>query len=52
MSRRVIWGAAIALLAAAYVFGALRQARQVNTTSENTDQGSYLEYAINLRETG
>ncbi len=52
MTRRVLWGLAIAVLAAAYVFGAARQARLVNTALENTDQGSYLEYAVNMRETG
>jgi hypothetical protein len=50
--RRVLWGLAIAALAAAYIFGAARQARLVNTSLENTDQGSYLEYAVNMRETG
>jgi hypothetical protein len=52
MTRRVLWGVAVAALAAAYVLGATRQARLVNTTLENTDQGSYLEYAVNMRETG
>ncbi len=38
-------------LAALYVDGALRQAGAMNMTLENTDQGSYLEYIVNLRQT-
>ena len=37
-------------LAVLYVDGALRHADRVNTSLENTDQASYLERAINLRE--
>jgi hypothetical protein len=52
MIRRLLAGLAVVVLASAYVYGAERQATVVNTSLENTDQGCYLEYAINMRETG
>jgi hypothetical protein len=48
----VLWTAAVVVLGALYVHGARRHLHEVNTSMENTDQGSYLEYAVNMRETG
>lgn len=42
----------VLVLGWAYVSGATRQGRVVNTTIENTDQASYLEYAANLYHNG
>jgi hypothetical protein len=42
----------VLLLGWAYVAGAARQGRMVNTTIENTDQASYLEYAANIYHNG
>ncbi|MGH7519179.1 MAG: hypothetical protein ACREOC_17230 [Gemmatimonadales bacterium] len=38
-------------LAVLYTEGASRHSQVVNTSLENTDQGSYLEYIVNMRET-
>ncbi len=50
--RLVLLGLVVVLLGFPYVQGAMRQATLVNTTLENTDQGAYLEYAVNLKEVG
>ena len=50
--RIVLWTAAVVGLGGLYLNGARRHLHEVNTSIENTDQGSYLEYAVNMRETG
>ena len=53
MLMRLCLGVAVVLLLGwAYVSGASRQGRMVNTTIENTDQASYLEYAANIHHNG
>ena len=50
--RIVLWTAAVVGLGGLYINGARRHLHEVNTSMESTDQGSYLEYAVNMRETG
>ena len=50
--RIILWTVAVLVLGGLYINGARRHMREVNTSMENTDQGSYLEYAVNMRETG
>lgn len=47
----VLLAAALLGLAVLYADGAGRHAAVLNTSLENTDQGSYLEYIVNMRQT-
>lgn len=50
--RVVLWAIALIVLGGLYIDGARRHSKLVNTSGENTDQGSYLEYMINMRQSG